>query len=361
MAETKSTKAIAQRIDPTYFRKRHWLRRTRGRLSLGLFVAAAAWMGTDLGLGRQGVFSSGPVSLAHRFVEADCAKCHVERFGAVQDAACIGCHDAGPHIPAASARTEPACGACHREHAGSALLDAVNDRHCNGCHEAHRSITSLDSHIQFARTPRDQALRFDHAAHLKPDLQQGPLHCGSCHRMVREGVDFLPIRFEVHCAPCHRERVAPDIEGTVPHGLQPEELRDFVAALFARQGLGGEAQAAGVVPGRGTQPPAWAVTLQERTDRAVAALLQPGRGCLLCHVMEGEAIHPPEIPAHWFSRARFDHRTHRFIGSCDHCHDMKKNTDAMTLELPGVENCRRCHGPRSAPDTCTTCHPYHPR
>ena len=90
----------------------------------------------------------------------------------------------------------------------------------------------------------------------------------------------------------------------------------------------------------------------------MAALFQPGRGCLLCHVRDGDQIVAPAIPSNWFQKARFTHAPHRFE-SCDRCHHMDRVSNAESLEVPGVETCRQCHHENGANDGCITCHPYH--
>ncbi|MDH3590672.1 MAG: cytochrome c3 family protein, partial [Planctomycetota bacterium] len=116
------------------------------------------------------------------------------------------------------------------------------------------------------------------------------------------------------------------------------------------------------MPGAGaTHVPAWADTLKRRVASALDTLLLPGRkqGCLLCHELADGKFVAPAVPTNWYPRAYFNHKAHRFVG-CDKCHDLSSNTDANMLELPKVANCRDCHNPGGARDTCATCHPFHP-
>jgi predicted CXXCH cytochrome family protein len=179
-------------------------------------------------------------------------------------------------------------------------LAAVADAHCNRCHEGHKSIADFASHVDFATKAREQNLAFSHRRHLDAKLQEGPLVCADCH--VKHESGFNPIAFNRHCVRCHTERVDDEFpEETVPHGFQPEALRDWVTAVYLRQGM---------------------------------------------------------IPDRWQTKARFDHRPHRNT-QCAHCHEMTASEKAADLKLPGIATCRECHSPKAAPATCATCHQYH--
>jgi hypothetical protein len=360
----KSTKDLAQRIDPVYYRHGHPLRRLRLLLGVGLVAGAALWVGASFALPAEGIYVRGTLSLAHATLAEACDRCHAEAFRGVLDATCLACHRAGPHVPAGKTPKDPRCGTCHEEHGGRARLSDVADGHCNTCHAHHRSITSIEDHVQFARSPRDEHLRFSHRDHLAPDLLKGPLACDDCHRPEADARDFEPIRFDEHCARCHTERIHPDVPGDVPHGVQPPRLRDWAAAAFVRAFLENPALAVppshpNVAPGRPPgAPPDWTARLAAATEGAVDAMLTPTRGCLLCHDGDKERIVPPEIPSNWMPMARFDHKTHR-TEKCESCHRAETVGDAQTVDLPGIANCRRCHG-AGAPATCVTCHTYHP-
>jgi predicted CXXCH cytochrome family protein len=362
----KSSKDLAQRIDPVYYRRRHPLRRLRLLLSAGLVAGGVVWVATSFALSGEGIYVRGGVARAHGPVADECSRCHVDAFRAVIDAACLSCHAVLPHVPAGKTPSDPRCGTCHAEHGGRVRLAEVADGHCNACHTSHRAITSIEDHAQFERAPLDQHLRFNHRAHLAKDLLGGPLACADCHRPQPDARDFEPIRFEAHCAKCHAERLHPELKDAVPHGVEPTRLREWAAAAFVRAFLEDPALAQppsrpNVAPGRSPgAPPDWTATLRASTDAALDALLTPGRGCLLCHEGDRERIVPPEIPSNWFPKARFDHKTHR-AEPCFSCHRALGSTEAMAVDLPGVQSCRTCHGRGGAPASCATCHPYHPR
>jgi hypothetical protein len=191
----------------------------------------------------------------------------------------------------------------------------------------------------------------------------GPLSCEDCHAPQPDGRDFAPIRFEQHCARCHRDRIDPGGAEEVPHGVQPGKLRDWAAAILLRRFLDDPALAASrksAVPGRVPEaPPDWATGLALRVDAAMDALLTPGRGCLLCHDGDRTAIVPPEIPSNWLPKAHFDHKTHR-VERCGNCHSEEGGTSALDVDVPGIGRCRDCHGEGRASAACATCHAYHP-
>ena len=363
MAEPKSSKELAQRIDPTYYRGRHPLRRVRLLLGIGASCAAAFWIAASFAFSGERIYVRAGVSAAHAPLGDQCSRCHTEAFADVCDGSCLSCHGEGPHVPLGVTTPEPACARCHAEHRGRERLAGVADGHCNGCHEKHRFVTSIEDHVQFERAPRDQHLRFNHRNHLAAALEGGPLACSDCHAPQPDGRDFRPIRFEEHCAKCHRERLDPDVGDEVPHGIQPPQMRDWATAILLRRFLEDPALAAprgSATPGRVPEaPPDWTSALRGRADAALNALLTPGRGCLLCHDGDAERIVPPEIPSNWLPKARFDHKTHR-VERCANCHAAEGNTDAREVDVPGIHTCQECHGEGRASAACATCHAYHP-
>ncbi|MHC4955572.1 MAG: cytochrome c3 family protein [Planctomycetota bacterium] len=353
----RSSKEIADRIDPTYFRRVHALRRLRFWSSVGFCVLAVGWVALAWARGDEMIYSNGDVAAAHAIFEADCARCHVGEFRAVEDASCRACHSMAAHAPDEKV-VEPACARCHRDHRGRGGLAVVGDVHCNGCHESHRAYVDMDSHLDFEVEPRDQYLRFDHQAHLDPKLLEGPLECASCHEPEEEG--FRALSFDHHCAKCHTELLDEDLPGVkAPHGLQPDALRDWITAAYLR-GMRRDGSLA-AKEGLGTsETPDWAETLARKADAATRALLEPNRkrGCLFCHTMADGRIRAPEVPASWLTKARFDHRPHE-SQACAACHEIATSRAASDLRLPGIADCRDCHKPHGASDRCVTCHRYH--
>jgi predicted CXXCH cytochrome family protein len=173
---------------------------------------------------------------------------------------------------------------------------------------------------------------------------------------------YAPVRFAAHCARCHSERLddeLPDL--AVPHGQQPDQLREWVTAAYLRRMVadGSIAKREGL---GSSDTPDWAETLARRSETALRALLEPGRkrGCLVCHTLEEGRIRPPEVPARWLSKARFDHRPHA-SQRCAACHEIETSDSSMDLRLPGIANCRDCHRAGGASRRCVACHDYHQR
>ncbi|MHC4342184.1 MAG: cytochrome c3 family protein [Planctomycetota bacterium] len=353
----KTAKELARRIDPTYFRDVHRLRRLRFLLSVGLFLVAVVWIVVAALLGDESAYAAGPVAQGHVRIEEDCSTCHTLIFDSVPDSACLGCHETGPH---ATEMNDPACGTCHADHRGRVGLTAVEDAFCNACHQDHSRITSFGRHLRFKVEPTDQHLKSSHAKHMVPDLVGGPLHCASCHEADPSGRAFEPIRFASHCERCHKETVDAELKDeVVPHGLQADELEDFVAAVYLRRTRADEAVVERVAR-RTLLTRERAEILGQRTRAAVEALFAPGRerGCLLCHVADQMRIQPLQIPERWMPKAVFDHAAHA-SERCDRCHATSSNNAAETLALPGLGHCRECHHDGGARTTCVTCHAYH--
>ncbi len=166
-------------------------------------------------------WSTGPLSLAHKSLSQNCQACHVNKFEAVTDKACVACHkdNAHPHAdPARLARSKEApgfmgtvkarfqsafgipqgrCVECHTEHEGAGKMPQTAQQFCSDCHGSLKSRltdTKLPNardfgteHPQFrpwltvnpggekrearrtvlaANVTEDNGLKFPHAMHL---------------------------------------------------------------------------------------------------------------------------------------------------------------------------------------------------
>jgi len=104
------------------------------------------------------MWSSGPLSAAHRSLANNCQACHVNKFEAVRDTACLTCHkdDAHDHadplrlamakegpglggrikglFKAAFNHPEGRCVDCHTEHEGAGRMPPTAQAFCTGCH-----------------------------------------------------------------------------------------------------------------------------------------------------------------------------------------------------------------------------------
>lgn len=168
------------------------------------------------------LWTSGPLSAAHKGLENDCQACHVNKFEAVRDKACLTCHKDDAHDHAAPARlagareapgiggrikgvfqvafNHPAgrCVDCHVEHQGAGRMPPTAQAFCADCHgslNTRLTDTKLKNasdfgtdHPQFtpavsvgisardnrlykrvsldARPADDNGLKFPHALHL---------------------------------------------------------------------------------------------------------------------------------------------------------------------------------------------------
>ncbi len=218
-------------IQPDYYRKSRWLRRTVRILSWGILVVGAGLIALTVWPGRPGFYQAGPVSPAHRIINDQCQVCHTKNFETVQrlgpradahsvpDAACTVCHAGAPHYDHQD--HVPACASCHQEHRGRPLLSRVDDKACTDCHrDMHRDdgqTPTVDNVTDFAtghpdfRLPEHDPghLHFNHEVHLQkegvfdPARNRVVLDCASCHEPDEDRRYFKPIDYPKHCARCH--------------------------------------------------------------------------------------------------------------------------------------------------------------
>ncbi|MHB8753591.1 MAG: cytochrome c3 family protein [Candidatus Acidiferrales bacterium] len=199
----RTAKKLAQRIELSYFKRAHPLRRWRFILSVALPAIAIAWLAVAGVSKNRSPYSMGPVSAPHAFFGQKCFACHVADTVSfrhpVTDQSCLVCHD-GP-IHHADQVFTPSCSSCHVEHQGHIRLTAVRDSSCTQCHAdlttragaPHfvRSVLSFARHPEFAplraNFKNPGTVKFSHAAHLAPNLigpdgRRVKLACDDCHR-----------------------------------------------------------------------------------------------------------------------------------------------------------------------------------
>src|SRR5688500_18148297 len=146
----RTAKAVASRIDLSYFKRPHPLRRARTIAIVVCVLAAAGWAAYAVGRGDQRVYNPGPVTASHAMFENNCTVCHAGDGGEgflsrnvnsyrVTDAACLKCHDGAIHHPnqvhfvagsanaGAGSAHSTNCTACHSEHRGHESLTAAHD------------------------------------------------------------------------------------------------------------------------------------------------------------------------------------------------------------------------------------------
>jgi predicted CXXCH cytochrome family protein len=231
----------------------------------------------------------------------------------------------------------------------------------------------------------DSGLKFNHLKHLNPDGLNAPgghrvLDCAGCHVPDAGAAKMRPVKFETMCHDCHKlgfDTLAPNRE--VPHGKVPEVIY-MLNEYYAKVALEGgylDAKSPAIVQERRRpgSPPltqqqqqealAWA---RERTREATESLFT-GKACTNCHKVTPPRdaadtwhVAPVRVSGVWYAGARFTHARHTTV-DCDRCHDARKSEQANDLLIPGIANCRECHGGARAkdkvPTTCIACHDYH--
>jgi hypothetical protein len=203
---------------------------------------------------------------------------------------------------------------------------------------------------------------------------------------------MVPITYENHCRACHPLTFNPKAPGernasliTIPHGLQPEEVREFVWGALANQQVADVSELREWIrrpmPGKDLSKQAEAA--RQAIDQEVIRLeksLYPGRlgeaerilfggkqTCSECHTYQDHAgsvptrVEATALRPIWFDHAVFNHTAHRAV-ECTACHEgAEKSTDREDVLLPGIANCQQCHqaGAGGARSNCTECHHYH--
>jgi hypothetical protein len=302
------------------------------------------------------------------------------------------------------------CVDCHVEHQGATTMPPPAQAFCADCHAAlktHLTDTKLadagdfaTSHPQFAPVvmtvpgehPRftrislddapteDTVLKFPHALHLSgtggvarmaTTLGGKPLACASCHVPDDSGARFKPVSMEANCQQCHS--LALDrVDGTVRtlrHGDTAQVIADI--RDFAASHPGGSA----VVPTMRQRPGEIRPTALAGGGGAAAMIrgvFSKGGACYDCHVVRGPSspggtdfsVVPVRQPMRYLAHGWFDHGAHAST-TCESCHGQALKSDSSgALMIPGIANCRQCHGGEHAysplvRSSCVMCHDYH--
>ncbi|MCZ6804600.1 MAG: FHA domain-containing protein [Proteobacteria bacterium] len=247
-------------------------------------------------------------------------------------------------------------------------------------------------------------LRFDHKIHLAKKGIRGAkgnvkMSCVDCHQPDPGGIGFVSINMEKHCQSCHRlefDAHVPDRE--LPHS-DIQQLMNVLEDFYMTQALKGGYRDVKLKPRESSKDPkpqikttpleipdivserrrpgveltveeslvatAWA----KQKWRHVAEEVIQYRSCSTCHIIDVTRNDPPDwrlapvtITDHWMKSAQFNHKSHR-TQDCVDCHKMTQSEDSEDVMIPGIANCRKCHGGSGAKDrvasTCISCHKFH--
>jgi predicted CXXCH cytochrome family protein len=358
----------------------------------------------------------GEISNPHKNFWRECRACHESAFSAVRDEACLTCHTKVPHhvdvkrFPDLVINRTP-CGGCHQEHRGAHGVIIQAQELCVDCHgdlkrtaanAELRDVTDFgNKHPEFKVTvvtdaasktfaridlggsakPTDLPnLKFTHKGHVDPvawPREMRKLECANCHVPQPGGGLMVPISFPKHCAECHDATLKFDpsaLDRAVPHGdavLAQRSIKDFYARVALEGGVQ-DLSAPEIVrrrPGTPLSEPERLEALAWATQRALAArdfVFDDFRGCGTCHEVDRAAgefkVKPVLIQTAYLPKARFNHAKHTTVG-CESCHDARQSISSSEVLIPGIDNCRTCHGGESAwakvRSTCISCHDFH--
>jgi len=368
-----------------------------------------------------GSWNPGTLDAAHHFFAADCTRCH-KAFMTVRDSACLGCHtNTAAHADPAKFNLpqlgNAECRTCHQDHQGLRGLIRRDQRLCADCHADLKTRTKSasvlpdvrdfgDAHPQFkidlpawdangkfapqratvsADVTENSGLTFNHHKHLSAEGLNTPdgrrvLQCAGCHVADAGGAKMRPVQFATMCHDCHKlgfDTLAPDRE--VPHGKVAEVVY-MLSEYYAKLALEGgylDAKSPAIVQER-RRPGAPPLTQQQQQEalawargrtREVTESLFTGRACVTCHKVTPPAdandtwhIAPVRVAGAWYTDAKFTHVKHTTV-DCDRCHAARISEQSSDLLIPGIANCRACHGGAyvkdKVPTTCIACHGYH--
>ena len=349
----------------------------------------------QLPLGFDRVWSPGHISNSHLHFGSQCFNCHEVLTRKVTDKACIKCHrDIPPHIadPALQKRVFKTtslfsdgirCAECHREHKAPNPIARQDNATCVKCHaniKAADEKTTLpdirdfdfdhpDFKLTFtagaveegavqkteripqaetARLIEKSGLKFPHSQHV--GLVQGPngiwdvreLSCTNCHQQEGKEMRLKPISYQRDCQLCHANQLQVGSKKqtfSVPHGAEQNVMN--------------------------------ALKVQAPKDFSRHLDSLKSGGCAYCHeVLDAQKddvlawrIKPLQINQDWFSKAHFNHASHR-TQLCQSCHQVEKSESSADVAMPDRKSCLRCHSGNNPKykriaSSCMSCHNFH--
>jgi hypothetical protein len=320
-------------------------------------------------------------------------------------------------------RPEGRCVECHTEHEGAGPMQPTAQQFCSNCHsdlskrlgdtkiadaedfgKSHPQfraavVTQPGAHPVIERISLDKkpvaqsGLKFPHNIHLSrsngvarmAQTMRGEfgfgdaLACKDCHTKTSDGVRFQPVDMEQDCAMCHSlafETIGGTVR-TLRHGDPKQVIADLRA--YYRSGgpyngvnLGGQARRR---PGDYAQGRPYFASFgggginYGRAESAIRAVFSKGGACYDCHTVAAPPpgsddwrVMPVNQTARYFQKGWFTHDAHK-TEKCESCHVAGKSSKATDLLIPGIANCRTCHGGEASradvPSACAACHSYH--
>jgi predicted CXXCH cytochrome family protein len=275
------------------------------------------------------------------------------------------------------------CAECHREHKAPYPLTRQDNSTCVKCHGNIKAVDSKtelpdikdfdhahpDFKLSFKtshheedvlpnieRVPQTEktrlieksGLKFPHSQHF--GKVQGPngiwdvreLSCTSCHQQEGKEMRIKPISYKRDCLVCHTKQLevgSADARFTVPHGSEQNVVN----------------------------------TLKVQAPKQFLHYLESlkSEGCAYCHeIVETKKedalpwrVMPLNINQDWFSKAHFNHASHR-TQECESCHNVEKSETSADVAMPDRKSCLKCHSGNSPKSKriasgCMSCHQFH--
>ena len=158
-------------------------------------AVAAFWYTRSNRTGWQSQVMPGKLSVAHTFLETDCAGCHTAVQG-VDEAKCIACHANNEALlqrqPTAFHANVSNCAACHVEHQGAdANLRVMS----------HEALARIGANLipEGANVPNQTNIQLLPENHPLVSSLEARLDCASCHSTKDKHFGL----FGQNCASCH--------------------------------------------------------------------------------------------------------------------------------------------------------------